>query len=253
MLSSAELASLFATTRGFGQSSQKYHPRSAPSGFPSSNKTTVLGGDSSFFSSVPAPSTQPFLRAAGSLPAPDFAIPVQDSPCSGRVWLQPTTPSSLAPGKEVDQGRSHRLHRQQPEAIATAAAGGCLAAFRRGRHSARAQKRRPRAGVAPFPPLLTAPSSLKKMNLQGVTREFSLYLESQVREGLLASGVGWSLVLCFGAAYACYYLSSIAKVGALPFLGTPVRTPARPRLIRSGRSWRKRQAPDDVAAGLKRS
>ncbi|KAJ6662146.1 hypothetical protein lerEdw1_012611 [Lerista edwardsae] len=50
------------------------------------------------------------------------------------------------------------------------------------------------------------------MNLQGVTREFSLYLESQVREGLLASGVAWSLVLCFGAAYAWYYLSSIAKM-----------------------------------------
>ncbi|XP_066481097.1 phospholipase ABHD3 [Tiliqua scincoides] len=49
------------------------------------------------------------------------------------------------------------------------------------------------------------------MSLRGVTRELSLYLESQVREGLPASGVGWSLVLCFGAAYACYYLSSIAK------------------------------------------
>ncbi|XP_034982344.1 phospholipase ABHD3 [Zootoca vivipara] len=49
------------------------------------------------------------------------------------------------------------------------------------------------------------------MNLQGLTQEVSFYLESRVREGLLASGVGWSLVLCFGAAYACYYLSSIAK------------------------------------------
>ncbi|XP_033010913.1 phospholipase ABHD3 [Lacerta agilis] len=49
------------------------------------------------------------------------------------------------------------------------------------------------------------------MNLQGLTRGVSFYLESRVREGLLASGVGWSLVLCFGAAYACYYLSSIAK------------------------------------------
>lgn len=53
------------------------------------------------------------------------------------------------------------------------------------------------------------------MNLQGLTRGVSFYLESRVREGLLASGVGWSLVLCFGAAYACYYLSSIAKVGGL--------------------------------------
>ncbi|XP_015678294.1 phospholipase ABHD3 isoform X2 [Protobothrops mucrosquamatus] len=43
------------------------------------------------------------------------------------------------------------------------------------------------------------------MNLQ----ELSMYLES--REGLLASGIGWSLVLCFGAAYVCYYLRTIAK------------------------------------------
>ncbi|XP_058030335.1 phospholipase ABHD3 isoform X1 [Ahaetulla prasina] len=43
------------------------------------------------------------------------------------------------------------------------------------------------------------------MNLE----ELSVYLES--REGLLASGIGWSLVLCFGAAYVCYYLRTIAK------------------------------------------
>ncbi|XP_061452751.1 phospholipase ABHD3 [Rhineura floridana] len=49
------------------------------------------------------------------------------------------------------------------------------------------------------------------MNWQGLIRELALCLESRIREGLLASGVGWSLVLCFGAAYACYYLSSIAK------------------------------------------
>ncbi|XP_070603720.1 phospholipase ABHD3 [Erythrolamprus reginae] len=40
-------------------------------------------------------------------------------------------------------------------------------------------------------------------------QELSAYLES--REGLLASGIGWSLVLCFGAAYVCYYLRTIAK------------------------------------------
>ncbi|XP_032079118.1 phospholipase ABHD3 [Thamnophis elegans] len=39
--------------------------------------------------------------------------------------------------------------------------------------------------------------------------ELSVYLES--KEGLLASGIGWSLVLCFGAAYVCYYLRTIAK------------------------------------------
>uniref|UniRef100_A0A8D2J7X9 Phospholipase ABHD3 n=1 Tax=Varanus komodoensis TaxID=61221 RepID=A0A8D2J7X9_VARKO len=50
------------------------------------------------------------------------------------------------------------------------------------------------------------------MNLQGLTHELSLYLESRFREGLWASSVaGWSLVLCFGAAYTCYYFSSIAK------------------------------------------
>ncbi|KAF7246325.1 Phospholipase ABHD3, partial [Varanus komodoensis] len=51
-----------------------------------------------------------------------------------------------------------------------------------------------------------------EMNLQGLTHELSLYLESRFREGLWASSVaGWSLVLCFGAAYTCYYFSSIAK------------------------------------------
>ncbi|XP_063155242.1 phospholipase ABHD3 isoform X2 [Candoia aspera] len=45
------------------------------------------------------------------------------------------------------------------------------------------------------------------MNLQ----ELSLYLESRLRDGLMVSGIGWSLMLCFGAAYVCYYLSTIAK------------------------------------------
>ncbi|XP_054840573.1 phospholipase ABHD3 [Eublepharis macularius] len=49
------------------------------------------------------------------------------------------------------------------------------------------------------------------MNLQELSRELSLCLARQVPEGLWGSGVGWSLVLCFGVAYACYYLSSIAK------------------------------------------
>lgn len=50
------------------------------------------------------------------------------------------------------------------------------------------------------------------MDWQVLTRELSLYLESQVRVGLFGSGVGLSMVLGFGVAYACYYLSSIAKV-----------------------------------------
>ncbi|XP_065483379.1 phospholipase ABHD3 isoform X4 [Caloenas nicobarica] len=49
------------------------------------------------------------------------------------------------------------------------------------------------------------------MDWQVLTRELSLYLESQVRVGFFGSGVGLSLVLGFGVAYACYYLSSIAK------------------------------------------
>ncbi|XP_072460472.1 phospholipase ABHD3 isoform X1 [Notamacropus eugenii] len=49
------------------------------------------------------------------------------------------------------------------------------------------------------------------MDLEMLSREFSLYLEHQVRGGLLGSGVGLSLVLGFSVAYACYYLSSIAK------------------------------------------
>uniref|UniRef100_A0A8D0L5C7 Phospholipase ABHD3 n=1 Tax=Sphenodon punctatus TaxID=8508 RepID=A0A8D0L5C7_SPHPU len=52
---------------------------------------------------------------------------------------------------------------------------------------------------------------ISRMNLQVLTRELSLFLESRVRVGLFGSGVGFTLVLCFGATYACYYLSSIAK------------------------------------------
>ncbi|KAM4705978.1 phospholipase ABHD3 [Rhinophrynus dorsalis] len=52
---------------------------------------------------------------------------------------------------------------------------------------------------------------LDNINLQGLTRELSLYLDSQVRVGLFGSGVCLSLVLGFGAAYAFYYLSVIAK------------------------------------------
>ncbi|KAK2094559.1 Phospholipase abhd3 [Saguinus oedipus] len=44
-----------------------------------------------------------------------------------------------------------------------------------------------------------------------LSRELSLYLEHQVRVGFFGSGVGLSLILGFSVAYACYYLSSIAK------------------------------------------
>ena len=50
------------------------------------------------------------------------------------------------------------------------------------------------------------------MDLRMLSRELSLYLEHQVRIGLFGSGVGLSLILGFSFAYACYYMSSIAKV-----------------------------------------
>ncbi|XP_055092601.2 phospholipase ABHD3 isoform X2 [Symphalangus syndactylus] len=49
------------------------------------------------------------------------------------------------------------------------------------------------------------------MDLRMLSRELSLYLEHQVRVGFFGSGVGLSLILGFSVAYACYYLSSIAK------------------------------------------
>lgn len=50
------------------------------------------------------------------------------------------------------------------------------------------------------------------MSLPVLARELSHYLDSRVRGGLAGSGMGWSLVLGFGVAYAACYLSSIAKV-----------------------------------------
>lgn len=52
-----------------------------------------------------------------------------------------------------------------------------------------------------------------ELNFNVLTRDLSHYLENQVKVGLFGSGVGLSLVLGFSAAYACYYLISIAKVG----------------------------------------
>uniref|UniRef100_A0A8C0PLK0 Abhydrolase domain containing 3, phospholipase n=1 Tax=Canis lupus familiaris TaxID=9615 RepID=A0A8C0PLK0_CANLF len=49
------------------------------------------------------------------------------------------------------------------------------------------------------------------MDLRMLSRELSLYLEHHVRVGFFGSGVGLSLILGFSVAYACYYLSSIAK------------------------------------------
>lgn len=52
-----------------------------------------------------------------------------------------------------------------------------------------------------------------ELNFNVLTRDLSHYLENQVKVGLFGSGVGLSLVLGFSAAYACYYLISVAKVG----------------------------------------
>nr|XP_060631138.1 phospholipase ABHD3 isoform X1 [Anolis sagrei ordinatus] len=51
------------------------------------------------------------------------------------------------------------------------------------------------------------------MSLGALTRPLSWDLERRLREGLSGppAGLGWSLALCFGAAYACYYLSAVAK------------------------------------------
>lgn len=59
-----------------------------------------------------------------------------------------------------------------------------------------------------------APGAMQRlaMDLRMLSRELSLYLEHQVRVGFFGSGVGLSLILGFSVAYACYYLSSIAKV-----------------------------------------
>ncbi|XP_073710830.1 phospholipase ABHD3 [Misgurnus anguillicaudatus] len=49
------------------------------------------------------------------------------------------------------------------------------------------------------------------LNLNLFTGDLSLYLKNQVKVGLFGSGVGLSVVLGFSAAYACYYLMSVAK------------------------------------------
>lgn len=50
------------------------------------------------------------------------------------------------------------------------------------------------------------------LNENSFTRDLTVYLENQIKINLSSSGVGLSLVLGFGAAYVCYYLSSVAKV-----------------------------------------
>nr|XP_048696402.1 phospholipase ABHD3 isoform X2 [Caretta caretta] len=67
--------------------------------------------------------------------------------------------------------------------------------------------------VCCIPPTSAAFAAMRLLetDLQVLTRELSLYLEIQVPAGLFGSGVGLSLVLGFTAAFACYYLNSIAK------------------------------------------
>ncbi|XP_078253424.1 phospholipase ABHD3 isoform X5 [Rhinoraja longicauda] len=49
------------------------------------------------------------------------------------------------------------------------------------------------------------------LNENSFTRDLTVYLENQIKINLSSSGVGLSLILGFGAAYVCYYLSSVAK------------------------------------------
>uniref|UniRef100_A0A8C6V183 Phospholipase ABHD3 n=1 Tax=Neogobius melanostomus TaxID=47308 RepID=A0A8C6V183_9GOBI len=50
-----------------------------------------------------------------------------------------------------------------------------------------------------------------EFNFNILTRDLSHYVENQVKVGLFDSGVGFSLMLGFSAAYTCYYLLSVAK------------------------------------------
>ncbi|XP_056122568.1 phospholipase ABHD3-like [Rhinichthys klamathensis goyatoka] len=50
-----------------------------------------------------------------------------------------------------------------------------------------------------------------ELNFNLFSSDLSLYLKNQVKVELFGSGVGLSLVLGFSAAYACYYLISVAK------------------------------------------
>lgn len=105
-----------------------------------------------------------------------------------------------------------------------------------------ARPRQPGCGVLPCRPPCA-------MDWQVLTRELSLYLESQVRVGFFGSGVGLSLVLGFGVAYACYYLNSIAKVSGraagragsagVPPMGTAPKVTAthRPQARGSHLKW----------------
>ncbi|XP_062918662.1 phospholipase ABHD3 isoform X1 [Mobula hypostoma] len=48
-------------------------------------------------------------------------------------------------------------------------------------------------------------------NENSLTRDLTVYLENQVKINLSSSGIGLSLFLGIGAAYVCYYLSTVAK------------------------------------------
>ncbi|XP_059420107.1 phospholipase ABHD3-like isoform X1 [Carassius carassius] len=50
-----------------------------------------------------------------------------------------------------------------------------------------------------------------ELNFNLFTNDLSHYFKNQVKVGLFGSGVGLSVVLGFSAAYACYYLISVAK------------------------------------------
>lgn len=134
-----------------------------------------------------------------------------------RLWKLPEWQAvGAARGKP---GRSRRrpggratppwVDRPRPEAALSRAA----AARAEGPRQPRARCRR-LAGLPPQDPRSRGPRAMQRlaMDLRMLSRELSHYLEHQVRVGFFGSGVGFSLILGFSVAYACYYLSSIAKV-----------------------------------------
>lgn len=110
-------------------------------------------------------------------------------------------------------GRATPPQADRPRRLAEAALSRAGAARVEGPRPRRARFCR-LAGLQPQDPLARGPRAMQRlaMDLRMLSRELSHYLEHQVRVGFFGSGVGFSLILGFSVAYACYYLSSIAKV-----------------------------------------
>ncbi|XP_075600411.1 phospholipase ABHD3 isoform X2 [Balearica regulorum gibbericeps] len=180
-----------------------------PSGFPPPRRGYSRRG--------PARLGGPFAEG-GRPPAARFSVPspVPAPPSRSRPRVPARAPQASAAGTGAVRGRcgdgaGGAVARSGPR---SAAAGDgqqlllLLLPLSRG-GLGRGSRGALRCPALPCPTLPCRPACA--MDWQVLTRELSLYLESQVRVGLFGSGVGLSLVLGFGVAYACYYLSSIAK------------------------------------------